>query len=565
MIKKKYLISSVFLSAVLAAGMIAGCGSTTSGTGSSSNVGSSTAAATKTSVTTSTTVKAADISYDEDDKNEAWSADDATNITLKDSSAKIDGSNVKESDGVITINNSGTYVISGTLSDGEIVIDAGSNDVVHIVLNGANITSSAGAVINGTQSGKIILTLADGTENTLTDGTSYSDLDEDEEPDAAIFSKDDITVNGSGTLNVKGNYKNGIHGKDGVKIINGTINVDAANHAVSGKDYIAVSGGTLNLTSAEDALHSSTDVQVSDGKITINAGDDAIHADSTVTIDGGTIQVDQSNEGIEGTVVNINNGDISVTSSDDGINGSDGLTDDSTDTTDTPSASDGKDARGGGMGGGMENDENVLVTINGGKLYINAEGDSIDSNGNLSITGGETVIDGTVRGGNGILDYNGTGVITGGTLIGVGTSDMAQSFSDTSTQYSLLYGFDSSQSAGTKVSLKDSSGNEVISTTAAKSFQAVVISSPNLKKDETYSLYTGDTKVEDVTLDSVNTTSGNINQGGPMGGPGQGGGPGQDQGGGPGQDQDGGPGQNQGGSPGGPNQGKDSGEKEQKQ
>lgn len=394
------------------------------------------------------------------------------------------------------------------------MIDAASDDVIHLILNGASILSTDGAAINGKQSGKLVITLAEGSQNTVTDGSTYSELDEDEEPDATIFSKDDITINGTGSLTVKGMYKNGIHGKDGLKIINGTITVDAANHAISGKDYIAVSGGTLNLTSAEDALHSATDISITEGKITMNAGDDAIHADSTVTIAGGTIQIEKSYEGIEGTVVMLNGGDISVISSDDGINGSNGLTDDM--ATDEPT----DDMAGKrGMGGAMGNDESVLVEINGGKLYINAEGDSIDSNGSLSITGGEIVIDGTVNGGNGILDYNGTGTITGGTLAGVGTSDMAQLFSDSSTQYSLLYGYDSTQSAGAKVILKDSSGKEIASITPAKTYQAVIISTPALTQGETYTLYLDNTKVADITLDSVSTTAGIVSGGqGSMGG-----------------------------------------------
>lgn len=544
--RRKYIISSLLLSMVLAGGLM-GCGGTAgTGTASTSSVTGS-SAQTVASAAASSSVTAADITYDDDDKNETWSKEDATVITLSDTSTEIEGSGASESGGIITIKSAGTYVISGTLSDGQIVIDAASDDVIHLILNGASITSTDGAAINGKQSAKLVITLAEGTQNTVTDGSTYSELDEDEEPDAAIFSKDDITINGSGSLTVKGNYKNGIHGKDGLKIINGTITVDAANHAISGKDYIAVSGGTLNLTSAEDALHSATDVSITEGKITINAGDDAIHADSTVTIDGGTIQIEKSNEGIEGTVVILNGGDISVVSSDDGINGSNGLTDD----TATDETTDDKAGKG-GMGGAMENDESVLVEINGGKLYINAEGDSIDSNGSLSITGGEIVIDGTVNGGNGILDYNGTGEITGGTLAGVGTSDMAQLFSDSSTQYSLLYGYDSTQSAGTQVVLKDSSGNEIVSITPAKTYQAVIISTPSLTQGETYTLYSDNTKVADITLDSVSTTAGTVSGG--QGGMGSmGGGPnGMDrgQGGGPGGEDRGqggaAPGQNQG-------------------
>lgn len=517
--KRKYLIAVLILSMVITGG-VAGCKSAGSTAGST---GSSTQSAAVAAATSTTTVTAADITYDDDDTNETWSEEDATTITLSGSSAEIDGDGASEADGIVTIKGAGTYVVSGNLSDGQIVIDAGSDDVIHLILNGALITSSDGAAINAQQSGKIVITLAEGTENTVTDGTTYSELDDNEEPDAAIFSKDDITINGSGSLTVKGSYKNGIHSKDGLKIINGTLTVNAANHTISGKDYVAVSGGILNLTSAEDALHSATDVSVTGGNITINAGDDGIHADSTATIDGGTIKIEKSNEGIEGTVVVINDGGISVTSSDDGINGSNGLTDNTTDKTTSDRTADAAAGQvennpggRGGMGGEMEDDESVLVEINGGTLYINAEGDSIDSNGSLSITGGDITIDGTTQGGDGILDYNGTAEITGGTITGVGTSDMAQLFSDSSTQYSLLYGFDSTQSAGTKITLKDSSGNEVASVTSAKTFGAVLISSSKLTEGGTYTLYAGDTKVADITLDSANTTAGTVSGG--MGG-----------------------------------------------
>lgn len=512
--KRKYLITCFLLSIVLAGGVTA-C----KDTGSSGSTTNSPAQTSAVSTTGSSTVTAADITYDDDDKNEAWSEDDAAVITFSDSSVEIAGSGASESNGIITIKDAGTYVISGTLSDGQIVIDADSDDVIHLILNGASITSSDGSAIYGKQSGKVVITLAEGTENTVTDGSTYSELDENEEPDAAVFSKDDITINGAGALTIKGNYKSGIHSKDGLKIINGTITVNAANHALSGKDYIAVSGGTLNLISAEDAIHSATDVLVADGSITINAEDDGIHGDSTVTIDGGIIQIEKSNEGIEGMVVAINNGDISVNSSDDGLNGSNGTTEDTTGST---ADINGNNPMGGSSGGAMENDESVSVQINGGKLYINAEGDSIDSNGSLSITGGEIIIDGTTSGGNGILDYNGTGEITGGTLVGAGTADMAQLFSDSSTQYSLFYGYDSIQSAGTQVTLKDSSGNVITSITPAKTYGAVIISSPKLTAGGTYTLYSGDTKVADITLDSISTTAGTISvsQGDMGGGPG---------------------------------------------
>ncbi|MGC4020004.1 MAG: carbohydrate-binding domain-containing protein [Muricomes sp.] len=510
--KRKQLAAGVILSLAIISGL-SGCQSS-AGT-AASEVSGQTAGAGETKTVSqqdeSGEITPVEITYDENDKNEAWSEEGSTLITCSGTSVSVQGAGVSESEGTVTITAAGTYIISGTLSDGRIIIDAGSEDVVHLVLNKASITSSEGAAIWGKQSGKLVITLAEGTENSVADGSSYSEQDEDGEPDAAIFSKDDITINGAGTLGIKGNYKNGIHGKDGVKVVGGTLNIDAVNHAVSGKDYVAVSGGTLKLSSGEDAVHSAADVWITDGDITIDAGDDGIHGDGVVTIDGGTVQIENSTEGIEGTVITINNGEISLTASDDGLNGADGTSDKSDDT-----------AAGGfgmGMGGGMDAaQENVFVEINGGKLYVNAEGDGIDSNGSLSVTGGEITVDGPERGGNGIIDYNGTAEITGGTIIAAGTSDMAQTFSENSGQYSLLYIYNEAQSKGTELSLKDSSGNTVASFTPSKEYAAVIISVPKMTKGETYTLYSGSTKVENITLDAVNTTAGaEIGQAGPGG------------------------------------------------
>lgn len=496
--KVKYLAVYVILSILVLSGL-GGCQSAggTAAAESSNQAAENNGAGTESQENGSEENASVDIAYDSEDQDDAWSEDTSTLITCSGDSASIKGTGASESGGTVTITEAGTYVISGTLSDGKIVIDAGSEDLVRLVLNGISVTSSDGAAIYGKQSGKLVIIPAEGTENTVTDGSVYSELDEKSEPDAAVFSKDDITINGTGSLSINGNYKNGIHSKDGLKIIGGTLSINAVNHDISGKDYVAVGGGVLQLSSAEDAIHSAADVWITGGNITIDAGDDGIHGDGTVTIDGGTIQIKNSTEGIEGTVVTINGGEISLNASDDGINGSDGSSDENSGT-----------AMNGGMGGMDAAQENVLVEITGGILYVNAEGDGIDSNGSLSITGGEITVDGPSRGGNGILDYNGTAEITGGTLVAAGTSDMAQTFSSDSGQCSLLYIYSAAQGEGTELTLKDSSGSLAASFTPSKTYGAVIISSPQMKEGETYTLYSGGTKVADITLDSLHTTAG---------------------------------------------------------
>lgn len=522
--KAKYL-AACMISTVLIVSGLGGCQSAggTAAAESSNQVAESNKASTESLKNESVENASAAITYDEDDQDVTWSEDTSTLITCSGTSVLIKGEGAAESEGSLTITEAGTYVISGTLSDGKIVIDAGAEDLVHLVLNKVSVTSSDGPSIYGKQSGKIVITLAEGTENTATDGSDYSELDEKSEPDAAVFSKDDITINGTGSLSINGNYKNGIHSKDGLKIIGGTLSINTVNHDIIGKDYVAVSGGVMQLSSVEDAIHSAADVWITGGNMIIDAGDDGIHGDGGVTIDGGTIQIKNSTEGIEGTVVTINGGDISVNASDDGINSTDATSEDTSTAMNEGT---------GGMGGMDTAQENVLVEITGGTLYVNAEGDGIDSNGNLSVTGGEITVAGSTRGGNGIIDYNGTAKITGGTIVAAGTSDMAQTFSGDSGQCSLLYIYNAVQSTGTALSLKDSSGNVIVSLIPEKDYGAVIISSPKMKEGETYTLYSESTKIADITLDSVSTTSGASQGGGdmnremkrgemPNGGPGQ--------------------------------------------
>jgi len=239
-----------------------------------------------------------------------------------------------------------------------------------------------------------------------------------------------------------------------------------------------------------------------------------------VYICGGEITVLKCSEGIEGTVIIIEDGTINVTAEDDGFNAASGNSD-ATETSTTQ-----EDTKFGGFGGGgqdmFEVDTNCFISIKGGTITIDASGDGIDSNGSISISGGNTYVSGPTDSGNGGLDYNGTAEITGGTIVVAGSTGMAQGFSDTSTQYSLLNNLTTESKAGTEIKLTDKDGNVVASFTPNKLYQSVVISTPVLTKDETYTLTCGDQATE-ITLSSVVTSNGQQGMGGPGGRGGQGG------------------------------------------
>ena len=291
----------------------------------------------------------------------------------------------------------------------------------------------------------------------LQDGTenAVSDLrNSAEDNKAAIYAKSDLTISGNGTLAVQGN--------------------------------------------AEDAIHSEANVTVEGGTLTLKAGDDGIHADETLTVRNGNINVTESEEGLEGLVVDIQGGVIMVTAKDDGINASDGS---------------GSDAAPGQV------TEGAAVRISGGMVTVKAGGDGIDSNGDLTISGGTVVVDGPSDGGNAPLDYDGKGVITGGTVFVTGDSGMFQTLNDSgSTQKSLVVSLNSTQGAGTKVTIADSKGNVVYENTATtQAFNTLLFSAADLKQDENYTVTVGSESRTVTVSDSANINSEN---GGNHGAPG---------------------------------------------
>ena len=225
-----------------------------------------------------------------------WDNSSATIITLNGGAVLVEGSGATASGGVVTISQAGTYVVSGTLTNGQIVVDATKDDRVHLVLNGVEITNRTGAAIYAPVCDKLILTLADGTNNTVTDGGSnfsYTLVD-DEEPNAAIFSKNDLTINGTGTLTVNAGFNNGIGTKDDLLIVSGNFIINAANHGLRGNDSVGIVSGMFDITAGSDGIRTNNDsnesrgwIHIEDGTFDIKAQKDGIQAENNLSITGG--------------------------------------------------------------------------------------------------------------------------------------------------------------------------------------------------------------------------------------------------------------------------------------
>lgn len=226
------------------------------------------------------------------------SPSDTNTIILNKTSITASNSKVKVSGSTATITGAGTFTLSGTLNDGQIIVNAGKDDLVTLVLNGVNINCSYGSGIYGVQSDKIIITLAAGTQNTISDGSSYTLDSGSHEPNAAVFSIDDLTLNGTGTLTVNGNYQNGILAKDDLVIAGGTYIITAKNDAIRGRDSITITDGIFTINAGADGLQSNNDedtakgfVYISGGSLKITAGNDGIQAYTVLKISGGTFDI----------------------------------------------------------------------------------------------------------------------------------------------------------------------------------------------------------------------------------------------------------------------------------
>lgn len=335
---KKILTSATSVT-LLAALALTGCSTTSNAlasgtTAADSSVGTTATTSSVTATDTaassssfSTNVKSGekldvDTHYSEQDLS--WDTSSETAIDLSNPTA-TDGVTVE--DGTLTITKAGTYKLSGEYQ-GQIKVETADSDAVRLVLDNANITNSSGAALNVVNADEVILYSASGTTNTISDGADYTATGEDD-PDAVVYSKADLTIAGEGTLKVSGNHEDGIHTSDGLVIASGTLEVNAANTGIKGKDYVDILGGTINVTAQQDGIKSTNDTdegqgwtRLSNGTVTVNAGDDGFKASRVVEISGGSLTVEQSDEGIEAQYINVSGGDVNVTSEDDGMNAS---------------------------------------------------------------------------------------------------------------------------------------------------------------------------------------------------------------------------------------------------
>ncbi len=574
--KKKsayYKIAATLLSTT----MLFACSNNGSTTESNKTAGTSTLVNTDVSKLVSESV-----TYKGDDIYSEWKNENPTYIELNGTEATFDSSSaVLFENNVLTIKTGGTYVLSGRLNNGQVIVESEDKNTVRLILNGVDIQSSTSSAINVVNAEKTTISLVEGTDNNISDGEQYvyEDPSEDE-PNAAIFSKDDLTINGTGALIVKGNYNNGIASKDKLKITGGNIEVHAVDDGIMGRDLVAVKegtiqidaggdgikstndedaskgtialeGGTFDITSGndgiqsiaslwitdgiykiksgegspeaisnheermpgqetstadttnttesksykglkasvdiaigggsftidseDDAVHSNQHMTLTDGEFTISTGDDGIHADSSVVTIGGTIDITKSYEGMEGKNVIIEDGEIQLTSTDDGVNVAGGH---DASGMDSPTAA---------------TEDGGALQINGGYLAVNAQGDGLDSNGSISMTDGVVIVNGPTENMNGQLDYNSSFEVIGGFIVAVGSSGMSQAHSEESSQEGIFMTYPEVQSAGTLIFIKDSEGKTILSFEPSKDYQTVFISSPELTKDNSYTLYSGGT------------------------------------------------------------------------
>ena len=205
-------------------------------------------------VSTVSALQSDDDMFTDRDKEIGYDENTAIAIALNDNSTVCDSQQVNISGNVVTITSGGTYLLSGSLTDGRIVVDAANTDKLQLILDGVDINCDTSAAIYIKQADKVFITLADGSQNTLTNQQDFVAID-DNNIDAVIFSKDDLTLNGTGTLTIRAAYGHGIVSKDDLVITSGTYIVTAASHALSGKDSVRVADGTFTLTAGKDGIH----------------------------------------------------------------------------------------------------------------------------------------------------------------------------------------------------------------------------------------------------------------------------------------------------------------------
>ena len=282
---KKTRILAIFICVMALTG---GCKS-----GAEDSSGTESAETESTLHASTSTVTLTEGKYSEEKLDDTWDESDSVEILCEGNSAVAVAEGVKVEGGVVTISQEGTYVLTGTLEDGQIIVDVENKGDVKLIFNGVALTSTGTAPVY-IKGGNTVITLAPDTENTVTDGQEYLYEEGEDEPKAAIFAKDDLTFNGTGSLTVNGNYNNGIQCKDDLKFVTGTYHITAVNNGIVGKDSVSVKNGNFTVEAGNDGLKATnideTDkgyVLIENGAFTITAGADGIQAETLLRINNG--------------------------------------------------------------------------------------------------------------------------------------------------------------------------------------------------------------------------------------------------------------------------------------
>lgn len=441
---------------------------------------------------------------------------------------------VETGDALVKITRGGHYRIRGELTQGQILVDTEDGGQVTLTLAGVTLSNTQGAAIYVKNAGHTALFLEEGTVNQIRSGPEkvtgslegnedfMKDVDEKDTREAqggAIYAKDDLSITGTGELRVTGGINNGIHTSNRLTMEEGRVEVRALNHGLKGKDSVTIEGGSLRVLSGGDGVRSDDtsgegygQIDVSGGSLWISSGGNGLRARTVLSISGGELKIAGSYEGMEANQVRISGGELDITAAEDGINAN----------------GDPAYLAGGGLSPdgsgrlvpdpGKESAENEKewerfpnLVISGGRILVDARGDGLDSNGNILIEGGVTIIDGPKSNKDGPLDYGyengGLCLINGGTLLAVGSSAMAQTFGEESSQYAFRHIFEEPYPAGSEISISDAGGKVLFIHTARKKGASVVFGSPELTPGETYCLRVGGQEVS-IEIDRISTISG---------------------------------------------------------
>lgn len=501
-----------------------------------------------------------DLEYSSRDTDASCDESSATRIALSEAGASVSGDNATASGSTVTIAAAGTYVITGSSSNGQIVIDAPDDAKVQIVLDGVALSNGSGPCIYASNADKLFVTLAEDTANTLSDGSSWTLSGSEDEPDATVFCTCDLTVNGSGTLNVDATTHHGIHSTDDLVVTGGTLNVNAANDGLVGKDSVKIGGasvhvtaqddgvkasndddeedkgfvlisggdvdidaqddgikatrliktssGTVTVDSQDDALHSDADLWLDGGTLAISAADDGMHAERSLWLADGTLDITSSYEGIEGQDILVTGGSSNIAYSDDGINAAVASDETSSENTqaDAQQANGRNRQTGTGQMPGQQSETGGSITITGGTIDLvsTRQGDSLDSNGTIQIEGGTVTTSGAATGDSSVLDFETSGTISGGTFIGLGAASMETGFSN-SSQASISATI--SGNAGDVVTIEDSSGTQIASYTAENSYAYLLASTPEMADGETYTILVNGTQKATATASTQQSSA----------------------------------------------------------